>query len=135
MSTATALRFPDVERSAVDLLDELTPDPATVGISLPDDWDRAESPIHLQVGWDGTFITASRITANATVRVVAWAATATAAKAAALDAHARLCAHRGGHSITLIRPLVGPQPARDADTGAELAWFTVRATVRATPLT
>jgi hypothetical protein len=132
--TATPLRFPDVETCARDLLDDLTPGPATVGIAVPADWDKAESPPHLQVAWDGTLTASSRLIATATIRVCAWAGSATAAKAAALDAHARLCAHRGGHSINLIRPGVGPVPVTDPDTGADLAWFTVRATVRSTPL-
>ena len=132
--TTQPLRFPDVERCARDLLDELTPSPTTVGISVPDNRDKAGSPPHLQVAWDGTFPASSRLIATATIRVTAWSATTSAAKSAALDAHARLCAHRGGTGITLIRPGVGPMPARDPETGAELAWFTVRATVRPTPL-
>lgn len=128
-----ALRFPDVERAAKTLLDDLTPPPSTVGIGVPESWTEA-SPIHLQIGWDGTLVNQSRLIATATIRVVAWAAEPTQAKTAALDAHARLCAHRGGGGINLIRPGVGPIPARDPDTGAELAWFTVLATVRSTPL-
>lgn len=128
------LRFPDVERSTKDLLDALTPPPITVGIGVPNAWT-TESATHLQVGWDGTLVAASRLIATATIRVTAWASSTSAAKAAALDAHARLCAHRAGSGISLIRPGVGPMPARDDTTHAELAWFTVRVTVRSTPLT
>ena len=128
------LRFPDVERLVRDLLDTLTPSPITVGIGVPDAW-ATTSPTHLQVGWDGTIVASSRLIATATVRVVAWAPSTSAAKSAALDAHARLCAHRAGSGISLIRPGVGPMPARDDTTRADLAWFTVRVTVRSTPLT
>lgn len=129
----TAQRVPDVEKAARALLASLTPGPTTVGIGVPDDWT-ATSPSHLQIGWDGTVVRAHRLTARALIRVTAWASSTSTAKALALDAEARLCAHDGAGVISMIRSATGVLPARDPDTGAELATFTVSMTVRLTPL-
>lgn len=129
-----ARRFPDPERAVVVLLDDLTPSPATVESAVPEAWTK-EHPLHLQVGWDGTLITQSRLLARATIRITSWHEAPTASKAGALDAHARLLAHDGSGPIRSFRPLAGPIPTRDPKTGAELTWFTVAATVRSTPLT
>jgi hypothetical protein len=127
------MRVPDVEKAARALLSELTPSPTTVGIGVPSDWTK-DSPDHLQVGWDGTRTPPHRLTSQALIRVTAWASSTSQAKDLALDAEARLCAHDGTGVISTIRPATGVLPARDPDTGAELATFTVSMTVRSTPL-
>ena len=126
--------FPDPEKAVRALLTNLLASPeVTVGIGVPVDWT-AESPDHLQVAWDGTRVPPHRLTATALIRVTAWAASTSRAKALALAAEGRLCAHDGTPPITVIRPATGVLPARDPDTGAELASFAVRVTVRSTPL-
>ena len=129
----TALRVPDIERAARALLADLTPPPITVGIGVPDGWTRT-SPPHLQVAWDGTAVPSHRITARGSIRVTAWSASTSESKGLALDAEARLCAHDGAGQISAVRPAGGVVPARDPDTGAQLASFTVRMTVRSTSL-
>jgi hypothetical protein len=125
--------FPNPRTATIDLLDALTPSPTTVG-DLPAGWTTA-SPTHLQVGWDGTTVV-RRMLAQATIRICAWSNDPVIAEAAALAAQGRLLAHDGTGEIASIRPAVGPLPARDPHhTAAELAWFTVIATVRPTPLT
>lgn len=127
-------RFPDPEKALRALLDTLTPSPITVGIGVPTTWGPT-SPAHLQVGWDGTRTPRHRVAAVALIRVTAWASTTSTAKATALDAEARLCAHDGTGAISAIETATGVFPARDTDTDAELASFTVRVTVRSQPLT
>lgn len=129
----TGLRVPDVEKAARALLAELTDPPTTVGIGVPQAWT-PESPPHLQVGWDGTRTPPHRIVSRALIRVTAWASSTSTAKDLALVAEARLCAHDGTGPISTIRPATGLLPARDPDTGAELASFTVSMTVRSIPL-
>ena len=126
-------RFPDVEKAVRALLASLTPSPTTVGIGVPATWTLTGAP-HLQLGWDGTRVPNHRLTATALIRVTAWASSTSKAKELALDADARLCAHDGTGVIAHIRPGSGVMPARDPDTGAELATFTVRVTVRSQPL-
>lgn len=128
-----ALRVPDIERAVRSLLATLTPSPTTVGIGVPPAW-KDGSPGHLQVGWDGTSVPAHRIVATGLIRVTAWAHSTSDAKSLALDADARLCAHDGTGAISAIRPGSGLLPARDPDSGAELASFTCRVTVRTQPL-
>jgi hypothetical protein len=125
--------FPNPRTELIDLLAGMTPSPVTVG-DLPTTF-RPESPTHLQVGWDGT-VTVKRMLAQATIRICAWSNDPVVAEAAALTAHARLLAHDGTGLIASILPGVGPLPTRDANhTNAELAWFTVIATVRPSRLT
>lgn len=112
--TRPAVTYPDPERLIVDLLtDEL--DDVTVGVDLPAAWTPRSAP-HVQVAWDGTPAGRHPITLGATIRVVAWAATKTAAKALALEAHGRLCAYTGGIAgLVNVLPLTGPLTAVDPD--------------------
>lgn len=132
----TALVFSDSELAAKGLLKSLTPSgDATVGLSLPDAWDRETSLPHLLVGQDGSIPTAARLVEFPLIRVTAFANTTSLAKRLAREAEARLCAHRGGSGISKIKPATGMFPSRDPNTAADLASFTVRLTVRSTPLT
>jgi hypothetical protein len=125
--------FPDPERAVVDLLTDLMDlhdETVTVSVGVPSGWQPSSTP-HLEVAWDGTPIIEQRIMAHATIRVVARAGSTTEAKRLALLAQGLLAAHDGTAPVSVIRPLTGPLPARDPDTRAELASFTVRASTRA----
>lgn len=130
-----AVTYPDPERAFVDLLTELLDDESvTVGVGVPDGWQPSTGD-HIQVSWDGTPLEEHPIAIYPTLRIVAWSASTTEAKRLAMLCQGLLLAHTGGSSVGAIRPLTGPQPARDPDTRAELAAITVRATVRSTPIT
>lgn len=128
--------YPDVERAVVDLLTELVgtiePD-VTVGVGVPADWNVEHDP-HLQVSCDGTPTLDHPIAAHSTVRIVAWAETTSRAKELANLAHGLIVAHDGAPPIAGVRTLTGLFPARDPETRAELASFTVRVSVRSTPI-
>lgn len=127
------VEYPDVERAMRDLLADLVaphePD-VTVGVGVPDGWDPLTSDPHLQVACDGTPSQVHPIVAHHTVRVVAWAASPTEAKALAALAQGLLLGVGAQQPIAALLPLTGLLPARDPDTRAELASFTVRATTR-----
>lgn len=127
-----AVEVPDVERLVVDWLDTQLSE--SVGITVPANWKPGTSPPFLQVACDGHPSNTWPVTMNATVRLVAWASTKTAAKALAAKAQGVLCSHPGGGGISSARPLTGPLPARDASTGAELAAVTCRVILRTKPL-
>lgn len=123
---------PDVERVLVDLLEPLlaiAEPTATVGVGVPRGWTVTSSP-HVQISWDGTPREDWPIAAYCTVRVVVHAASTTEAKRIAREVHGLLADHDGYAPISRIDTLTGVFPATDSDTGAELASFTVRATVR-----
>lgn len=128
--------FPDAERATVDLLtallDEWAPD-FTCGVGVPPDWTPA-SPTHVRVAWDGTPVLEHPVVAHATVRLVAYAATTTEAKAAVAVAQGLLLAHAGGDGVAAVHELTGVLPAHDPATAAEIASVTVRITVRSVPL-
>lgn len=131
-----AVTYPDPERAIRDLLAGLLDDhdeTATVAVGVPADWTTA-SGSHVQVAWDGTPTQQPPIVIYPTIRITAWSASTTEAKRLALLCQGLLLAHTGGGSVGAIRPLTGVLPARDPDTRAELATFTVRATVRSTPI-
>lgn len=122
--------WPDVERLLVDLIAGLDVDAtATVGVGVPTSWTPATGT-HIQVALDGTTEVIPAVIARHTMRVTVWADSTTTAKALAATLQGHLHAHGGGSGITAITPLTGTFPARDRDTGAELASFTVRAVVR-----
>lgn len=126
------MQFPDAEVLTKDLLKDLIEpheSEVTVGVGVPANWTKA-SPDHLQVSLDGTPIVVRSIVAHSTVRVTAWAKSTTRAKQLANLALGLLSAHGGGSGIAVVLPLTGCFPARDTDTGAELASVTVRVTVR-----
>lgn len=125
--------YPDVERAVRDALaTAIAPyEPTvTVGVGVPSDWTIMSAP-HLQVALDGTPGMAHPVYAYSTVRVVAWAASPTEAKALAWLAHGLLLAQR----VLAIAPLTGLLPARDTETRAELASFTVRVSTRSVSVT
>lgn len=124
--------FPDPERALVDLISGLVADDITaptVGVGVPDRWT-PDSPPHIEVAWDGTPETSHPVAEHPTIRVVVRSATTTAAKLLAIRVRGLLLAHPGSSTVGSIRPAVGVMPARDPDTNDELAWFTVRITIR-----
>lgn len=126
----TVVDWPDVESLAVDLIDSYAL-AATVGVGVPTSWTAGSGP-HIQVALDGTPVVVSPIYVRATIRVTVWDDQITEAKALAGHLQGLMHAHMGGYDITAIQPLTGTFPARDPDTGAELASFTVAAAVRST---
>lgn len=120
--------YPDVEEMAVDhLAADLEDLDCTVGIGLPATWSTESDP-HVQVAFDGTPTDEHPIRQRSTLRIVVWAATTSAAKELANLAHGLLLARHP------YRPLTGLLPAHDDEHDAELASFTVRATVRSIPI-
>lgn len=118
----------DAERIVVDYLgdyDQL--DAFTKGVSLPNTWKPKGFPIHLQVACDGEFLE-HPVRARSTVRVVAWGYKPTEVRNAAHLAQGLLLAEPN------ITSLTGVLSARDDETHAELAYFTVRVRLRSTSL-
>ena len=125
--------FPDPERVVRDFLDAAIDD-ATVGVGVPANWVKDTSGPHLQVSTDGMFMANFPVAGEATIRIVAWAASPTAAKALAQRAQGYLLAHDGTGDIARTRPLTGLLPARDEQTNAEIASISVRVTLRSIPI-
>lgn len=127
--TRPLVTYPDAERLVVDLLAaDLAEETCTIGIGVPTDWTADDDP-HLQVALDGTPADEHPIRQVATIRVTAWARNPSDAKTLAQLAHGHLLTHFE------ISRLTGLLRARDEDHQAELASFTVRASVRSTPIT
>lgn len=124
--------FPDPEREVRDFLAPLLPG-VTVMVGVPADWTPKAGP-HLQVATDGMFMAGYPVYGEATVRLVAWAASPTEAKRLAQLAQGHLLAHPGGGTIARTRPLVGLLPSRDFQTNAETASVTVRVSLRSVPI-
>lgn len=124
--TRPAVTYPDAEEQVIDDLTEDLED-CTVGLGLPAGWT-TDSPPHLQVTSDGSPTERHPVAHRPTIRVTVWAKYTPDAKALAQKARGLLLARPG------YRPLTGLQPAHDPDHDAELASFTVRATVRSTPI-
>ena len=129
--TRLAVTYPDAERLVVDYLAGLLTE--TVGVGVPSSWKKG-SDDHLQVQLDGTPRLEHPAIAHATIRLVARSSSTTAAKALAAKAMGLLCAHPGDGEIASTGPYTGVLPARDPDTGAELASVTCRVSLRSTPI-
>ncbi len=127
-----AVTYPDPEVALVDLLEQLLDDEdCTVSVGVPDDWTPSTGN-HVEVALDGTPVERHPIAIMPTLRVVAHTATPSEAKRLALLCQGLLLAHPGGDPVGSIRPGTGLLVARDPDTRAELASFTVRTTLRST---
>lgn len=127
-----AVTYPDMERVVRDYLDALLVE--TVGIGVPTTWGPG-SPNHLQVALDGVPRLEHPALAHATIRLVARAHSTSQAKALAMKGQGLLAAHPGGDGIASTAAQTGVLPARDPDTGAELASVTCRVSVRSVPIT
>lgn len=125
--------FPDPERVVRDYLDTVLTE--TVGVGVPTNWVKGSSDPHVQTSLDGMFMASWPVAGEATIRLVAWATSPTAAKELAQRAQGYLLAHDGTGQIARTRPLTGLLPARDEQTGAEIASVTVRVTLRSIPIT
>lgn len=134
--TSLAVTYPDVERLIVDhlvtVLAGRLPAGATIGVGVPANWVPL-SPLRVEVSWDGTPEMTYPIVERATVRIVVHASSTTAAKQYASLVMGLLLAGGWPDSFS-VNPLTGVLPARDPETHAELASFTVRVSVRSTPL-
>lgn len=122
--------YPDVERQAVDDLDDALGDlgeTVTVGIGVPTDWTPGDTT-HAQVALDGTPRDLHPVAQQSTIRVTVWASGPTEAKRVANLAHGLLLA------LPSYKRLTGLLATRDPQTRADLASFTVRANVRSTPI-
>lgn len=71
---------------------------------------------------------------SATVRVVAYGVTEAQTLALAQILRAVLLSHEGGGPARSFGELTGPIPSTDPDTSAPVAYFTVAARMRPTPL-
>ena len=134
-----AVEFPDPEVAARDLLawaiEELG-ETADCTIGVPAGWS-IDAGTLVQVRVDGTDSSDHPIALHAVTRVTVFAAGPSAAKALAGRLHGLVLGPRPDAPTAIVRvlPLIGPAPAGvDPDTRAELAWFTVRTTVRAIPI-
>lgn len=127
---------PDAERVTIDILTAALAArsvTATVGVNIPTTWTTASTQ-HLQVALDGTPSLQYPILARATVRLTAWASSTTAAKALVSLAQGLMCSHPGDVSVSSVQALTGVLPARDPDSGAQLASVTVRVNLLMTVL-
>jgi hypothetical protein len=71
---------------------------------------------------------------SATIRVVAYGTTEAQTLALAQICRTVLLTHEGGGAARSFGELTGPIPSSDPDTGAPVAYFTVAARMRPTPL-
>lgn len=127
---------PDAERVVVDYLTAALAARAqdvTVGVVVPAAWV-AGTKAHVQVALDGTPSVQYPILWRASVRITAWHASTTTAKALAALCEALMCAHPGSVSVASVKSLTGVLPTRDPDSGAQLASVSVRVNLRGTVL-
>lgn len=101
---------------------------------LPGGWQPRTSPPHVGVMWDGTPEASYPVQARATVRLTTWAAKGTDAKRLCWLVMGLALCHPGGGGVSSVRFLTGPLPARDPESGADLASCTVRVNLRGVPL-
>lgn len=138
MTAPDVIVFADAERAAIDVLTaELSARSSlpyvtgdlTVSVDYPTgSTDDPQTP-HLQVVLDGTPVVFPAAE-FATVRLTAWHDTRSNAKRLAALAKAVLDAHPGTADVHGFRPLTGPQPATDPDTGLAMCTLTVRVSAR-----
>jgi len=120
---------PDIERITVDYLTATLAarsQDVTVGVNVPTTWTTA-TKAHVQVALDGTPVVAYPVMARPTVRVTAWHASTTTAKALAALCEGLLLSHPGTPAVAGFLAGTGVFPAKDPATGAQLASITVRA--------
>lgn len=86
---------------------------------------------YVLVGHDAAYGT-SRTGETAVVRLAVWARSESSALSIAQRARAVLLAYRGGIKARGFRPLTGPIPTTDPDSGTPLAYLTVAARLRPT---
>lgn len=126
--TRPLVNFADAERAVIDYLTAHLSE--TVGAFYPRSSTDSPAVPFVQVAWDGTPTVLYPITQRATVRVTAWAATPTAAKALHAKAQGLLLTHPGDGAVWAVQALTGGLPARDTDTGLFLTSSTYRVSVR-----
>jgi len=128
------VQAPDVEQLVKDYLQEVMFDvDCTIGIGVPSGWTKTSTP-HLEVASDGAPFADWPLFIHETIRLVARAGSTSEAKELCARGQGWLLAHNGNADISQTRFLSGVIPARDAQTGAELAFCTSRVSVRTEPL-
>lgn len=125
----------DAEHLGIDFLTAALADrteDVTVGVNVPSTWKKG-TKAHVQVGLDGT-PTVTPPVWRATLRVTCWHESTTEAKRLARLCEALLLTHPGSPGWAGCLPGTGVLPAKDPDTGAQLASITVLAKLRGRPL-
>lgn len=125
------LTFPDPMLATLDVLRTLMPH-ITFGTLQPEDMTSSPVP-YVMVRIDGSF--RRMVTRAATMRVSVWHGTEAEGLAVAEYVEARLCAFPGDAQVRCFKPLTGPFPTNDPETGSPLASLTVSALLRPKPLT
>lgn len=123
--------FADPQRAVIDYLAPLLTD-TTVGATVPTGSSSAPVAPYLLVAWDGTPTVSWPATQAATVRLTAFCATPTKAKALLAQAQGQLLAHPGDAAIWSTQPLTGGLTAVDPDTQLHMCSATFRVNVRPT---
>lgn len=128
--------FPDPIAATLSVLRARFPDFVdTTGVasghSLPT--DRGRSSPFVQVQADATE-TRYPVLETSTVRVTVWHTSTAKALALAQLVRGLLLAYSGGAEVRTFSTLTGPIPASDPDSGDPLAYFTVAARLRPTPV-
>lgn len=132
--------YPDSEREVRDALADLFPRywtgvQPTVGVGVPTKWSVLSSLPHLQVSADGTPLVQDHpVRVGASIRIVAWSNSTTNSKAMATLAMGLMLAHCSWGKLSGVRPLTGPQSARDEDTKGELCYVSLRVNLRSIPV-
>lgn len=132
--------FPDPMLAVVELLRDnfqtITLDYAqgvTIGTRVPTDraLDKSYLP-YVLVRLDGSTLT-QQVNEAATIRISVWHTTEAKGIALAQVCRALLLSHEGGTNIRVVKPLTGPIPSSDPESGDPLSTFTVSVSLR--PLT
>lgn len=126
--TKPLTRPPRAETVVVDILTAALAARAqdvTVGVIIPASWTVGTKP-HVQVALDGTPSVTYPILWRASVRITAWATATTVAQDLVGLCEALLLSYSGSVAVASVQSLTGVLPARDPDTGAQLASVSVR---------
>lgn len=132
--------FPDPMLAAVELLRDsfqsINLDYAqgvTIGTRVPEDkaLDKSYLP-YVLVRLDGSTLI-QQVHEQATIRISVWHSTEAKGIALAQVCRALLLSFEGGTKIRVVKPLTGPIPSSDPESGEPLSTFTVALTMR--PLT
>lgn len=126
-----AVTFPDAMAAVLAILRPVMP---TIAFGNVQPEDRTDRPVpYVMVRLDGT-TTDYPVNETATIRVAVWHRTEAEGLALIQAIRAVLCSYPGGSEVRSIRPLTGPLPTLDPDTGSPLSSITVAVRLRPTSL-